>query len=136
MAEEMIRTPKGGAQPDAISAAERERTAGFDDIAVAPSTAQDRDRIAQDLRHVVQRRLFEAELNLNAVLSLTEPGEAARHLHRALDELDEAIKEVRTAIVDLRSDTGRPGAASLAGRPALVCSNTARSDQSESGDDG
>ncbi len=60
----------------------------------------DRDRIARDLHDHVIQRLFAIGLSLQAVIG---PGSAdtSRRISRALDDLQEVVQEIRTAIFDL-----------------------------------
>jgi signal transduction histidine kinase len=66
--------------------------------------AQDRARIARDLHDHVIQRLFGAGLSLQAIASSTGPATAAA-LSEQIDTLDDAIKEIRTVIYALGSDT-------------------------------
>lgn len=62
---------------------------------------EDRERIARDLHDLVIQRLFGAGMKLNsAVASL---GPAAAQAHEVIDELDETIRELRSAIFSLHN---------------------------------
>ncbi|WP_051371115.1 GAF domain-containing protein [Streptomyces sp. 142MFCol3.1] len=80
----------------ALELAERRRDT--EQIAVL----QDRERIARDLHHVAIQRLFEAGMTLQSVGRLVDHPEAAERILRAVDELDETIKIIRSAIFGLR----------------------------------
>lgn len=54
-----------------------------------------------DLNHVAEDRLLEAGLSLHSGMMRAEREEARRHLRDALDALDQAINEIRLAIIDL-----------------------------------
>lgn len=60
---------------------------------------EDRDRIAQGINDVVVRRIFAAGLDLQAALGLIGEHRAAVKICHAIDELDLAIRDVRSAIV-------------------------------------
>ena len=59
---------------------------------------EDRDRIAQGMTDVVVRRIFAAGLDLQAALGLIGEHRAAVKICHAIDELDLAIRDVRSAI--------------------------------------
>jgi signal transduction histidine kinase len=64
---------------------------------------EDRDRIARDLHDLVIQRLYATGMSLEGATGMiTEPEPAAR-VNRAVDALDETIKEIRTAIFELHS---------------------------------
>ncbi|MCX2934827.1 GAF domain-containing sensor histidine kinase [Mycobacterium sp. CVI_P3] len=60
----------------------------------------DRDRIARDLHDHVIQRLFAVGLSLQGALS-ADQAESARRITGALDDLQEVVQEIRTAIFDL-----------------------------------
>lgn len=64
---------------------------------------EDRERIARDLHDVVIQRLFASGLTLEAIISHTVDATAAARLSPVVDDLDEAIKELRSTIFRLRS---------------------------------
>ncbi|MGW4561145.1 sensor histidine kinase [Streptomyces sp. NPDC004561] len=86
----------------AMELAERRRDA--EQIAVL----QDRDRIARDLHDLAIQRLFATGMTLQSAGRFIEHPEAAERVLRAVDDLDETIKIIRSAIFGLRS---RPGGA-------------------------
>lgn len=60
----------------------------------------DRDRIARDLHDHVIQRLFAVGLSLQGALG-ADQAEGARRVTSALDDLQEVVHEIRTAIFDL-----------------------------------
>ena len=62
----------------------------------------DHDRIAQGLNDVVVRRLFAAGLDLEVVLGLIGDHRASSKVCHAIDELDEAIRDIRDAVFGSR----------------------------------
>jgi signal transduction histidine kinase len=73
------------------SQAERRRLAVF----------EDRDRIARDLHDLVIQRLFATGLGLQGLLPATADEAAARRLEGYVDDLDETIQDIRSAIYSL-----------------------------------
>lgn len=72
---------------------------------------QDRDRIARDLHDLAIQRLFATGLTLQSAGRLIERPEAAERVGRAVDDLDETIKIIRSTIFALRTvgdDGGEP----------------------------
>ena len=64
--------------------------------------ADDHDRIAQAVNDIVVRRIFAAGLDLQTALALIGDHPAAGKIHHAVDELDQAIRNIRDAIFDPR----------------------------------
>jgi PAS domain S-box-containing protein len=64
--------------------------------------AEDHERIARDLHDTVIQRLFASGLSLQSVLP-TVPDMAKVKIERILDDQDDAIRELRTAIFGLAS---------------------------------
>ncbi|WP_431774441.1 GAF domain-containing protein [Streptomyces cucumeris] len=64
---------------------------------------QDRDRIARDLHDLAIQRLFATGLTLQSAGRLIERPEAAERVGRAVDDLDETIKIIRSTIFALRT---------------------------------
>jgi signal transduction histidine kinase len=62
----------------------------------------DRDRIARDLHDLVIQRLFATGMSLEGALRGMEPPDRVERVKRAVDDLDQTIKEIRTSIFDLQ----------------------------------
>ncbi|MFG2309204.1 GAF domain-containing protein [Streptomyces sp. NPDC048566] len=84
----------------AMELAERRRDAA--EVAVL----QDRDRIARDLHDLAIQRLFATGMTLQSAGRFIEHTEAAERVGRAVDDLDETIKIIRSTIFGLRSHDG------------------------------
>ncbi|KUN31985.1 histidine kinase [Streptomyces corchorusii] len=95
----------------AMELAERRRDA--QQIAVL----EDRDRIARDLHDLAIQRLFATGMTLQSAGRFIEHPEAAERVLRAVDDLDETIKIIRSTIFGLRT---RAGAGSGGGLRARV----------------
>ena len=67
---------------------------------------EDHDRIAQSLNDVVVRRIFAAGLDLHAVLGLIGEHRGASKMYHAIDELDNAIRDIRDAVFAARTMDG------------------------------
>ena len=63
---------------------------------------EDRDRIARDMHDHVIQRLFATGLSLQSVARLTDDHTMRQRIDSAVDELDEAIKDIRRAIFELQ----------------------------------
>jgi two-component system, NarL family, sensor histidine kinase DevS len=63
----------------------------------------DRDRIARDLHDLVIQRLFATGMSLEGALRGMQPPPSADRVHRAVDDLDTTIKEIRSTIFALQS---------------------------------
>ncbi|GGR25139.1 hypothetical protein GCM10015536_33670 [Streptomyces griseomycini] len=72
---------------------------------------QDRDRIARDLHDLAIQRLFATGMTLQSAARLIEHQGASERVARAVDDLDETIKIIRSTIFGLRSrdETAGPG---------------------------
>jgi two-component system sensor histidine kinase DevS len=96
------------------------------------ATMEDRERIARDLHDLVIQRLFGAGMKLQAVIPQMVSETAVARTYETIDELDMAIRELRSAIFSLhRRDDTRSAAGDiklaveqavdrLGFRPALV----------------
>lgn len=62
---------------------------------------QDRERIARDLHDMVIQRLFAAGMNLQSVQSSAQPPMVADRIASTINELDDTIRELRSAIFRL-----------------------------------
>jgi signal transduction histidine kinase len=71
----------------------------------------DRDRIARDLHDHVIQRLFAVGLALQGTIPRARAPEVQERLSDSVDDLQEIIQEIRTAIFDLHS--AQPGATRL-----------------------
>lgn len=69
--------------------------------------AKDRDRIARDLHDLVIQRLFATGMHLQGARSL-DVTELRARVDGAVADLDVAIKELRSAIFELGTGSGRP----------------------------
>ncbi|MFD7455884.1 sensor histidine kinase [Streptomyces sp. NPDC059868] len=102
----------------AMELAERRRDA--ERIAVL----QDRDRIARDLHDLAIQRLFATGMTLQSAGRFIEHPGAAERVTRAVDDLDETIKIIRSTIFGLRS-RGNGAGTGLRARAARVVGEAA-----------
>ncbi|MFD9096625.1 GAF domain-containing protein [Streptomyces collinus] len=79
-----------------------ERRADAEQIALL----EDRDRIARDLHDLAIQRLFATGMTLQSAGRLIEHEGAAERVLRAVDDLDETIKIIRSTIFGLRARDG------------------------------
>jgi signal transduction histidine kinase len=72
---------------------------------------EDRDRIARDLHDLVIQRLYATGMSLQGTVGLIGAPEPAERVSRAVDALDETIREIRSSIFALqaRNEVRRPG---------------------------
>ncbi|MFI0813086.1 sensor histidine kinase [Streptomyces echinatus] len=70
---------------------------------------EDRDRIARDLHDLAIQRLFATGMTLQSAGRFIEHPEAAERVLRAVDDLDETIKIIRSTIFGLRARSGTAG---------------------------
>jgi signal transduction histidine kinase len=78
---------------------------------------EDRDRIARDLHDLAIQRLFATGMTLQSSLRFVDHPQATERLLRAVDDLDETIKIIRSTIFGLRvreADRDRQGLRSRA----------------------
>ncbi|MDK1472235.1 GAF domain-containing protein [Streptomyces sp. 549] len=87
---------------------------------------QDRDRIARDLHDLAIQRLFATGMTLQSVGRLIDRPEAAERVTRAVDDLDETIKIIRSTIFALRSEGSAPGDQGLRGRISAAVNSANR----------
>lgn len=64
---------------------------------------EDRDRIARDLHDTVIQRLFAIGLGLQGLVPVVGDPVIAQRLDNAIDQLDETVREVRSAIFELHA---------------------------------
>ncbi|MCQ4083224.1 GAF domain-containing protein [Streptomyces sp. RB6PN25] len=69
---------------------------------------EDHDRIARDLHDLAIQRLFATGMTLQSAMRFVQHPEAAERILRAVDDLDETIKIIRTTIFGLRSHEAEP----------------------------
>ncbi|WP_406005172.1 GAF domain-containing protein [Streptomyces sp. NBC_00637] len=74
--------------------------------AAAVAVLMDRDRIARDLHDLAIQRLFATGMTLQSAGRFIEHEEAAERVVRAVDDLDETIKIIRSTIFGLRTREG------------------------------
>nr|WP_055590036.1 GAF domain-containing protein [Peterkaempfera griseoplana] len=88
---------------------------------------EDHDRIARDLHDLAIQRLFATGMTLQSAQPLITHPKAAQRVLQAIDDLDETIRTIRTAIFGLRTpETGIGGsAASLRARAAATVQEAA-----------
>jgi len=65
----------------------------------------ERERLARDLHDTVIQRLFSTGLSLQSVVPLAEDPQVRSRVEEAIVDLDETIRQVRTAIFDLATPT-------------------------------
>jgi two-component system, NarL family, sensor histidine kinase DevS len=65
---------------------------------------EDRERIARDLHDIVIQKLFAAGMTIQGVLSRSTEPDQARRLSSVVDDLDDTIREIRSAIFSLQSN--------------------------------
>ncbi|MFI5820160.1 GAF domain-containing protein [Streptomyces rishiriensis] len=97
-----------------------ERRADAEEVAVL----KDRDRIARDLHDLAIQRLFATGMTLQSAGRFIEHEEAAERVVRAVDDLDETIKIIRSTIFGLRTREGA-GEAGLRARAVRVVGEAA-----------
>ncbi|MER5600822.1 GAF domain-containing protein [Streptomyces sp. NPDC002265] len=85
---------------------------------------QDRDRIARDLHDLAIQRLFATGMTLQSAGRFIEHEEASQRVVRAVDDLDETIKIIRSTIFGLRSRAGA-GETALRARAVRVVGEAA-----------
>ena len=67
------------------------------------SLLEDQERIARDLHDTVIQRLFATGLSLQGVTRLIREEEARRRIEDAVEELDLAVRHIRTVIFDVEA---------------------------------
>jgi signal transduction histidine kinase len=86
---------------------------------------EDRDRIARDLHDLVIQRLFATGMALEGAVRLVDNPEVAGRIVRAVDSLDETVKDIRSAIYALHSREHGTGAPTLRARIRTEVQNSA-----------
>jgi two-component system, NarL family, sensor histidine kinase DevS len=93
-----------------IEHAVRESEDALQSARAALAITEDRERIARDLHDTVIQRLFAAGMALQATLGQIDDDAARARLEQTVDDLDETIREIRTAIFGLHAPAdGGPG---------------------------
>ncbi|WP_055524786.1 GAF domain-containing sensor histidine kinase [Streptomyces graminilatus] len=92
--------------------------------AEAVAVLMDRDRIARDLHDLAIQRLFATGMTLQSAGRFIEHEEAAERVARAVDDLDETIKIIRSTIFGLRT-RGGTGETGLRARAVRVVGEAA-----------
>ncbi|KUJ69689.1 histidine kinase [Streptomyces albus subsp. albus] len=124
-----VKLISGFADQAAIALELARRRAQSEELAVL----HDRDRIARDLHDLAIQRLFATGMTLQSATRLIERPEAVERVGRAVDDLDDTIRIIRSAIFGLRStgvgtapglrhrmtETARAAARALGFAPAL-----------------
>jgi signal transduction histidine kinase len=77
-----------------------EGTVAADSAELTRHLTEDHDRIAREMNDVVIHRIFAAGLDLQATLGLIGDQRVASKICHAIDELDQAIRDIRDAIFD------------------------------------
>jgi hypothetical protein len=75
---------------------------------------EDHERIAMGLNDIVVRRLFAAGLDLQTALGLIGDHPAASKICHAVDELDQATRDIRNTIFEPPAARNQPGQKALA----------------------
>jgi signal transduction histidine kinase len=96
---------RGFAAQAAIAMELAERRLEAEEVAVL----KDRDRIARDLHDLAIQRLFATGMTLQSAGRFIEHTEASERVSRAVDDLDETIKIIRSTIFGLRTREGAAG---------------------------
>lgn len=102
---------------------------GHDDLVHEPATVEsedrldERERVACDLHDRVIQRLFATSLALQATATLSTDDRGAGRIERAVDDLDEAIREIRTVVFALQRGQHRDG---LRDAALEICRGSAR----------
>ncbi|MFC8448657.1 GAF domain-containing protein [Kitasatospora sp. NPDC057223] len=77
---------------------------------------EERDRIARDLHDLAIQRLFATGMTLQGATRFIEHPEASERVLRAIDDLDETVRTIRSSIFGLRTRERGPAAHGLRGR--------------------
>ncbi|MEU8343360.1 Histidine kinase-, DNA gyrase B-, and HSP90-like ATPase [Actinomadura meyerae] len=64
---------------------------------------EDRDRIARDLHDTVIQRLFATAMTLMSAIKITQKREVAVRVQRAVDDLDDTMRQIRSTIFALQA---------------------------------
>ncbi|GAA2244442.1 MULTISPECIES: sensor histidine kinase [Kitasatospora] len=86
---------------------------------------QERDRIARDLHDLAIQRLFATGMTLQGAIRFIDHPEAGNRVLRAIDDLDETAKTIRSTIFGLRAREAGPAAKGLRARVVEVVERAA-----------
>ncbi|MFG2823319.1 GAF domain-containing protein [Kitasatospora sp. NPDC048365] len=86
---------------------------------------QERDRIARDLHDLAIQRLFATGMTLQGAMRFIDHPEATDRVLRAIDDLDETAKTIRSTIFGLRTRDSGPAVAGLRAAVAAVVDRAA-----------
>jgi signal transduction histidine kinase len=86
---------------------------------------EDHDRIARDLHDLIIQRLFATGMLLVGATRIIDDPEAAGRVARAVDQLDETIKDIRSTIFSLQPREGTPRDEGLRARVLAVIEESA-----------
>ncbi|HEV2635996.1 MAG TPA: GAF domain-containing protein [Actinocrinis sp.] len=81
----------------------------------------DRDRIGRDLHDLAIQRLFATSMSLQGAYKITEKPAVARRIARAITDLDETIKVIRSTIFALHAHEQGDGAPSVRAQVVEAC---------------
>jgi signal transduction histidine kinase len=70
---------------------------------------EDRDRIAKDLHDNVIQRLFATAMTLMSATKIIDKPDVAHRVRRAIDDLDDTIRQIRSTIFALQTSAGDEG---------------------------
>ncbi|MEI5007473.1 GAF domain-containing sensor histidine kinase [Streptomyces sp. PmtA] len=90
------------------------------------SLLADHDRIARDLHDLAIQRLFATGMTLQSAQRFVDHPEASERLGRAIDDLDDTIKIIRSTIFGLRQHDAPRGGSGLRARAARLLGEEAR----------
>ncbi|HVK21857.1 MAG TPA: GAF domain-containing protein [Actinokineospora sp.] len=85
----------------------------------------DRDRIAQDLHDHVIQRLYATGMSLQGTVRRITDEDVRSRVHRAVEQLDQTVREIRTSIFDLHTEDRARAASSLRRRLLDIVAETA-----------
>ncbi|HXQ60872.1 MAG TPA: GAF domain-containing sensor histidine kinase [Acidimicrobiales bacterium] len=108
-ADEFDREDEAMAEALALAAGIAIENTRLHDRVTVLSVLEDRDRIARDLHDRVIQRIFAVGMTLQAASRLPGSPEISERVDKAVDELDNTINEIRTAIFELGDGVGGRG---------------------------
>ncbi|SDI14273.1 Histidine kinase-, DNA gyrase B-, and HSP90-like ATPase [Actinokineospora alba] len=84
----------------------------------------DRDRIGQDLHDHVIQRLYATGMSLQGTVRRITDEDVRSRVHRAVEQLDQTVREIRTSIFDLHTESRVEAAGSLRRRLLDIVAET------------